>query len=219
MNTNHKTVPFTLLLLSGKDCPAQSGSYLTMKLSYIPPYGDFTLLKSLELRIRRESLRKTPDTLVLDVSEWLGHEGEEFFEILAKYLHDHRSFRLVFTARAERTEALPLFTALRTYLPGRIEEDRTFAELPALSAYLRETGRLTDKAAAYLAKLILMPEGEPLRSYSVLDSLLCELEDGSADKIHCYRLICAMRDPDSLLGTLFGEKFDFQKEADYGQAV
>lgn len=70
----NKCAQFTLLLLSGKDTPdsIRNENSLSMKLPYILPYGTFTLLKDIELHLRRSEAHAVINTLVLDISEWLG---------------------------------------------------------------------------------------------------------------------------------------------------
>ena len=208
-----------LLLLSGKDSSAHYEDAVTMKAPYVPPYAEFNLLKSLELRIRRVSERKNPGTLVLDLTEWTEHADDEYFEVMAKYFHDRRAYRCVFIVRAKRDEALPLYTVLRTYLPVRLEEDRTFDDLSALTGYIKEHEKVTPRAAGYLAGLVMRSEGEPLRSYTALDTLIDELTRGGTKTVGCGELIRSLGDSDSLLGVLFqnvndvpgGEGYDYER--------
>lgn len=61
------------------------------KLPYVPPYEQFKLLRQLILRVRQNTgLRSEYRGIVaLDVTEWLGHESEEYFTVLLKFLYDH----------------------------------------------------------------------------------------------------------------------------------
>lgn len=193
----------TLLLLSGKDSRTDYANSVTMKMTYIPPYGEFDLLKKLQLKLRRTSEKFSPETLVIDLSEWIEHPYDEFFEVMAKYFHDHRDVRYVFTAHADRTEAAPMFTVLRTFLPLHIEEDKTFSELSSLNDYIKANYRISPHAAGYLAELVMRPEGGPLRSYTALDSLLEELTNENTQTVGFRTLVYSLHDSDTLLGTLF----------------
>ena len=61
------------------------------KLRYIPPCDNFHELRRLILRVQEHTgLRaKFHGIVALDASEWLGHEKEEYFTCLLKYLFDH----------------------------------------------------------------------------------------------------------------------------------
>lgn len=69
-------------------------SCVYFKLPYIPPCEPFKELRRLILRIHENTgLRANfRGVVAIEVSEWIGHEREEYFTVLLKYLYDHRSF-------------------------------------------------------------------------------------------------------------------------------
>lgn len=88
--------PFILLALSGRDAAretldsfAEGGRILEFTLPYAPPYEAFDGIRELQLAVRRMGAFP-PEALALDLTEWVGHEEEEWLEITAMYLHDHR---------------------------------------------------------------------------------------------------------------------------------
>ena len=64
------------------------------KLPYVPPCDPFKELRRLILRIRENTgLRANfRGVVAIEVSDWIGHEREEYFTVLLKYLYDHRAF-------------------------------------------------------------------------------------------------------------------------------
>lgn len=178
--------PFVFLALSGRDASPETlaelsggGRRLEATLPYTPPYENFKGIRDLQLAVRRMGAYP-PETLVIDLTEWLGHEEEEFFEITAMYLHDHRDvWNFIFLAREH---SLPdcgtAYFILRTFLMGEIREDASFATREALAACLRSRTRITPDAADMLAGMLLAPQARLLRSYPRLDTLLREMGKG-----------------------------------------
>ena len=180
--------PFVFLALSGRDAAPETlaelsggGRMLETTLPYTPPYENFRGIRELQLAVRRMGAFP-PETLAIDVTEWLGHEEEEFFEITAMYLPDHRSlWNFVFLAREHSlSECVSAFFLLRTFLAGEIREDTSFASQEALAACLRARAAITPDAANKLAGMLIAPEARLLRSYPRLDTLLAEMgKDGT----------------------------------------
>lgn len=61
------------------------------KMPYIPPYSNFSLCR-LEDRIKAETGPNAifQGVVTLDISEWIGHENDEYFTVLLAFLADHR---------------------------------------------------------------------------------------------------------------------------------
>ena len=179
--------PFVFLALSGRDASPETlaelsggGRMLETTLPYTPPYETFKGIKELQLAVRRMGAYP-PETLVLDMTEWLDHEEEEFFEITAMYLHDHRDlWNFVFLAREHSaSECGTAYFILRTFLTGEMREDASFATREALAACIRSRACITPDAADELAGMLLVPQARLLRSYPRLDTLLREMgKDG-----------------------------------------
>jgi len=183
--------PFTLLALSGRDAAretldafADGGRILEFTLPYAPPYEDF---------------------------EWVGHEEEEWFEIAAMYLHDHRHlWNYVFLVRErDAGDCAALFFTLRAFLVGEMEEDRTFADREELAEYLAGHFPVEKNAAERLAAILMRPNARMFRSYPRLNALTEELARGG--RITESRVLEAMRDPASVLHLIAGR----EAELDY----
>ena len=61
------------------------------RMRYVPPYESFQEIRKLILQIRNATgiRSKFHGIIAIDVSEYKGHENEEFFTILLKYLYDN----------------------------------------------------------------------------------------------------------------------------------
>ena len=202
--------PFALLALSGRDAAretldsfADGGRILEFTLPYTPPYEDFGGIRELQLAVRRMGAFP-PEALALDFTEWVGHEEEEWFEIAAMYLHDHRHlWNFLFLVRErDAGDCAALFFTLRTFLVGELREDRTFAEPAMLSAYLTGHCPIDMDAAERLASILMRPNARMLRSYPRLNALTEEL--GKDGRITDTRVLEAMRDPSSVLHLIAG---------------
>ena len=202
--------PFAFLALSGRDADRDTiaaltggGKALAFTLNYAPPYEDFRGIRELQLAVRRMGAFP-PEALVIDLTEWVGHEEEEYFEAAAMYLHDHRDlWNFVFLARErDGADCAMLFFTLRAFLDGRMEEDRTFADRETLASYLAKQKPFAPDAADRLAGILLKPGARMLRSYPRVHALLEELSRGG--KITAAKLDEAVRDPASVLHLIAG---------------
>ena len=201
---------FTLLALSGRDAERETlsalaggGDTLEFTMTYAPPYEDFRGIRDLQLALRSMGAFP-PETLVIDLTEWIGHEQEEFLEIASMYLHDHRDlWNYVFIAREKTaSDCGRLYFTLRVFLEGRMEEDLTFADKDSLAAYLLRRKPITLNAADRLAGILLKPEARMFRSYPRVLTLLDELSAGG--KITENRLSEVTEDPTSALHLIAG---------------
>ena len=209
--------PFTLLALSGRDAAretlgsfAEGGRILEFTLPYAPPYEDFGGIRELQLAVRRMGTFP-PDTLVIDLSEWIGHEEEEFFEVTAMFLHDHRDlWNFLFLVRERDAEdCAAMFFTLRAFLVGELREDRTFADRESLVEYLTAQQQIEPEAADRLAGILLKPGAQMLRSYPRVNALLDELARGG--KITEARLSETVNDPTSVLHLVAGREIRLQR--------
>ncbi len=147
--------------------------------AYVPPYGEFRQIKKLQARLGASGYMKGRTVgCILDLSEWIGHENEEYFILLLKYLHDHRSrISFVFTAGANTEEQTKqLYFRLRCYLRGSIAADMTFLNPGTLCGYIESKG-FAHAAAGILAELIMSDGMSDLRSYPMLDMICGELRE------------------------------------------
>ena len=203
--------PFVLLALSGRDAARETlddlaggERILEFVLPWTPPYEPFEGIRELQLAARRMGPFPA-GCLVLDLTEWIGREEEEYFEIAVMYLHDHRHlWNYIFLIRErEARGCAALFRTLRAFLTGELREDRTFADRETLAAALRDRYLIDRGAADRLSSLLMRPDARMLRSYPRLNALMEELaREGAVTE---DRIAKALRDPASALHLIAGQ--------------
>lgn len=171
------------------------------KVAYVPPYGDFCEIKKFQIRLScSQYMKGRAVNCLLDISEWVGHEAEDHFILMLKYLHDHRSrMTFIFTVGGygeEQTGAI--YFRLRCYLRGNIATDLTFINTQTLCGYIESKGFCHD-AAGLLAELIMSDGMQELRTYPVTDMICDEIrEESTAEKTDIGGVVGYLNDPDSL---------------------
>ena len=147
------------------------------KLFYVPMYGDFS-----ELMYLQEKLRGSEYGLgrrvccAIDISEWIGHEDEEYFIVSLKYLHDHRDgIDYIFTvSEYGEADVKKLYFKLSCYMSGMIFMDKTFMSAASLSGLIESYG-IARSAAQLMSELIMLEEMSELRSYPVVRMMCSEI--------------------------------------------
>lgn len=152
-------------------------SVIHHKLCYVPIYKEFGELKEIQLKLKGHipfSSRKV--CAIIDISEWEGHENEEYFTVALKFFHDMRDrMSYVFTVgELNEKEAAGLFLKLRCYLLGVIETDRTLTDRDRLTAYL-VSQCIEAKSAKLLAEMLMRKDMAPIRTIPIINSLCREL--------------------------------------------
>lgn len=168
-----------------RDCP-----YLFFPMPYVPPYQDprqFSAIREFQRAGRYHpfsDLAQRRKLAIIDLSEWLGHENEEYLEVFLKFLHDntHASFfyfEYVFTVgSASREQCLPLRQLLARYL-GRefLLEDNTFRSQKSLRTLLRSRYPLDAAVAGRLTQIFA---AHPTNDLAQVDTVMEALLDGLA---------------------------------------
>lgn len=212
---------FTLLVSSGNDIPKNSLSQLTsntvslyFRLPYTPPYEQYNGLRKLLLQIRKKSNSEIPETLVIDLTEWLEHDKDEFFDITVKFLYDHKDiYNYIFVIRnCDQRKYNALFVKIRTFMPGNITKDLTFTDEQHLEKYISCSCKIDSKALKLLSAIIMHDSADQLRSYTVIDNLTDELEHTSGNgMISVLSIKKALSDPNTLLGAMLGNDYTLTK--------
>jgi len=94
------------------------------KLVYVPPYEDFRELKQLQLRTKDADLFGGDVYVIMDLSEWVRHETEEYFTVTMKYLHDQSyKWRYIFTVGNNTLNSVkPMLGVIKRYLHGEVND-------------------------------------------------------------------------------------------------
>lgn len=181
-------------------------SLLKYKIPYAMPYENYDGIRKLQLKYQQEGYFCKEDVwALLDISEWIGHDEEDFFDITLKYLYDHRSdMKFLFVVHGyTKKECLPLYLKLRCYMNGNIKEDKTFFNTTNLSLYINQTFSVGKNESIFLAELISEKEMVFFRNYSAIESLINEIKSFSDNKKISMNTITAyLNNNDSLIAML-----------------
>lgn len=102
---------------------ANGRELLHFKAEYVPPYEQMKLVKRFQLTERRLFPLGESACAVVDMTEWVGHEREEYLDVFVKFLHDNHRHRYVFTAAGhDKAECKWLFLKLRCLFAIALEQ-------------------------------------------------------------------------------------------------
>ncbi len=150
------------------------------KLIYTAPYERFEGLRQLALKIQDSTgLRACFRGIVaLDLSEWIGHEQDEYLKITFKYLHDHRQiWRSLFTfGAAEPPQILRMMRAAAPFLRPAVRQLYLFRDKALLQNYLSTQVVIQPKACAQLSEVLMA--SPILHNCSLAVQILDELSAG-----------------------------------------
>lgn len=153
-------------------------SCVYFKLPYVPPCEQFKELRRLILRIRENTgLRANFHGVVaIEVSEWIGHEREEYFTILLKYLYDHRSYWRIATVLNGCTpnQINRYVSCCSKYITPRSFSINVFGDHDTLcnlihNEFTRQNKRITQEAADLLATALARQELKDAKSLTLIE--------------------------------------------------
>lgn len=159
-----------------KDIP----TVLPFKLCYTPPYQRFLGIQSYQIQLQYRPFLSTPRkaaAVILDLSEWVGHEQEDYLRYFLEYLHDAEGFyepEFVVTMGCSAKEDIrKLYCLVSRYLgTGAVVEDRTLVDRETLSAWLKAAYPIEREAAECLADVLLR---KPIPSLDWVRTITVEL--------------------------------------------
>ena len=185
------------------------------RLNYVPPYEKFQELRLLLLRVKEAKGMRAEfrGVVAIDVTEWLGHEGEEFFTVILKYLYDHRnSWMSAFVlCNSTETQQRKLAVACAAYISPVVEDVSLFFRNDRLARMLQlrfhAAGRsILRSTLNRLAETLTSPELAQVRSLTLLDRVVEDLAAMSAQKkvVNIEIVQKYLADPYSTLTMLMG---------------
>lgn len=229
MDTDLEEPGSMLLQLSDEERRFDPGSFsgerpcVFFRLPYTPPCNSFTDLRRLILQVRDATgLRADFHGIVaIDATEWLGHEQEEYFTVVLKYLYDHLDlWRPVMVLSGCSAPAFRRFlTNCAKYITPRpfrlhLFRDPELLERTTLQS-LTDQGRTIDpEGLRLLTETLAQPALAPVRSLDLIRRTVEELLERFPESDHIRRdQVCHHLDqPDHTLTMLCGGSLRFGKE-------
>lgn len=159
-------------------------SCVYFKLPYIPTCEPFKELRRLILRIRENTgLRANfQGVIAIEVSEWIGHEREEYFTVLLKYLYDHRTFwrTTIVLNGCTRDQINRFLSWCSRYITPHLFTINVFGDHDTLCSLIhnefsRQSRRITQEAAELLAAALARQELIDARSLTLIERAVDEV--------------------------------------------
>lgn len=159
--------------------------YVFYRLKYTPPYEKFQELRNMILQIRQAAgfCSEYHGMLCIDPSEYRGHEEEEFFIAVLKYLYDNtvNSSVILVCCQYSEQEMAKLANICMKYFPVCKEQIHIFEEETICkyicSSYREKHMEIDEAAAALLAEVLQSPCLVDCRSLQLLDRLPYEIRN------------------------------------------
>ncbi len=180
---------FTILITGATDneyaadrIAAVGQEILHYHMQYVPLFKDFNELKTMLRAMQLSSAVKGKRiTMVIDLSEWIGHEKDEYLTIAMKFFHDmqHRADYIFTVGNHSRADSAKLFSAARKYMRGTFTEDCTLTDTAALVCYI-ERRCATQEAAKLIAAMLRAPRMDPLLNIMMINDMCDEMLDLSS---------------------------------------
>lgn len=154
------------------------------KMPYIQPCDSYKELRRLILRIRENTgLRADYKGIVaIEATEWLGHEREEYFTVLLKFLYDHRD---LWKAAMVLNDCKPaqiqrFLSACVRYVTPKVFDIKLFEDADVLRSIIQEAfqkrnTRISHAAASMLATSMVNPALKDLRSLTFIERTVDEV--------------------------------------------
>ncbi len=192
-------------------------NHMFFTLPYVQPYEKLDLGK-LQIAEREENIFGEPITIIINLSEWIGHEKEEYFIISAKFLFDMRSkWTYIFTVNSNDVNAIKdMFVVLRSYnLFGTLELDENWKTPEALKEHIAKDFNWTPDSASLLTKFLLSSDFDNCKTDMFIDTVSNEIramqkcKEVTTDELEAY-----LKNKNGIVNLLCNEqntKFNFQQ--------
>lgn len=198
------------------------------RLRYAAPYEPFEELRQLILRVRDATgLRAHYRGIVaLEASEWLGHEQEEYFTVVLKYLYDHSCWwqPVMLLSDGAQHRVRRFLAACAAYMTPRLVRMPVFADAAQLEnmvqeAAVREGITLHREAGKTLARALMSPRLAAGRNGHLIRRVVQQLSDsiGPDGEITLTQVEMYLRDPDALPVLLAGGILTDRGSQDHGK--
>lgn len=158
--------------------------YVYFKMPYIQPCDNFKELRRLILWVRQKTgLRANYRGIVaIEATEWIGHEREEYFTVLLKYLYDHRDiWQAAMILKDCNPAQLQRFTeACVRYMTPKLVQIRVFENAATLFGVLQvafenRSAHISHTAVSMLAEVMVKPELKEARNLEFIERIVAEV--------------------------------------------
>lgn len=215
--------------IAGEEQEANPGMFAGLspcvyfKMPYVQPCENFRELRKLILRIRENTgLRADYRGIVaIEATEWIGHEREEYFTIVLKFLFDHRDiWRSAMILNDCRQQQLQRFvSACARYVMPKLIDLPLFRDGDALRGLIRaefqkHSTNISLPAAGLLAEAMAKPELKEVRSLAFLERTVREIISCNdfRPQVTKTRIENYLLEPDTTLTLLAGQPLYDRKE-------
>lgn len=152
-------------------------NHMFFTLPYVPPYEKLDLGK-LQIAEREENIFSEPITLIINLTEWIGHEKEDYFTISTKFFFDMRSkWKYIFTINSKDVDAIKaIFILFRSYkMFGTLELDQNWKTPESLKEHLVNDFNWSLDSASLFAKLLHSPNLDGYKTDVFIDTVSEEI--------------------------------------------
>ncbi len=185
------------------------------KFPYIPACEQFRELRRLILEIQSHTgLRACFRGIVaLEASEWIGHEQEEYFTVVLKYLYDHREHwqSVLVLQDCSQGQLRRFLGRCAAFMTPRILDECLFSNENRLEEALRKSfeGRgatLCREAGKLLVSAMMSADCKRARSLTLIDRVAEDLllQCGGRKEIAQRQVRKYLQNPHSILSILSG---------------
>ena len=153
------------------------------RMRYVPPYDTFQEIRKLILQIRNATGIRSMfnGIMAIDVSEYKGHEEEEFFTVLLKYLYDNSQGCKILLVCSQYTEKEigRLFSICSRFFPVQIEKFNLY-EVEQLknmikSSFQEHGKKISSDDVELIAGILECDDLTPYRTLQLINRLPEEL--------------------------------------------
>lgn len=212
---------FVLLVtgISGNDSVlkrfVENKPHICYRLPYTSPYKEFCGIKQFQLEAKYRPFEDSTDAFkyaAIDLSEWEGHETEEYLEIFMKFIHDYTgyfNFKYIFiTGCIEKGHIKNLSHLLHRFLGvGEVLMDKTFMDEKVMSTYIANKYNVEKSASKRLASCFL---ADGIGGYAELEMIMQDTRNRVKSKNQID-----MEDIQTLVNTKLSKLHSLYKESKY----
>lgn len=180
---NNKTTSYDFKMMQtyywGSDSYLSSikENHMFFTLPYVAPYEKLDLGK-LQIAERKQNIFGEPITIIINLSEWLGHEKEDYFIISTKFFYDMSSrWKYIFTINSKDVDAInDMYILFRSYkMFGTLELDQNWKTLESSKEHITKDFNWSSECASLFAKLLNSPNFECYKTDVFIDTVSEEI--------------------------------------------